>query len=256
MAKPIETLSPTDEAIFRTATLKSLQGAAEDPERIGTEYMPEVVEGVSFVLANTSTPDPVILDAGAIAIDDQNNIVVHDGVTPGGVPYVPVPKNRVHGSHINTDTPIGDVYIPLKTIPITAAQSANGKMFVIRGTIQNVGYSNLSELYLLISGGANSASDGDGMSVRIKVDTSEINHMTLLMRPVVSSNQLGADRAGWLRLSKAASSDGALSASFVLADGAIILTPGAAQDIKFGLIADPTGTWASSFAYDITLDVY
>ena len=40
MAKPIETLSPTDEAIFRTATLKSLQGAAEDPDRIGAEYLP------------------------------------------------------------------------------------------------------------------------------------------------------------------------------------------------------------------------
>jgi hypothetical protein len=56
MAKPIETLSPTDEAIFRTATLKSLQGAAEDPNRIGAEYMPS-----NSVLLNPSAS--VIVDA-------------------------------------------------------------------------------------------------------------------------------------------------------------------------------------------------
>jgi hypothetical protein len=42
MAKPIETLSPTDEAIFRTATLKALQGTDADPNRIGAEFLPEV----------------------------------------------------------------------------------------------------------------------------------------------------------------------------------------------------------------------
>jgi hypothetical protein len=54
MAKPIETLSPTDEAIFRTATLKSLQGAAEDPEHIGAEYMPDTIEPDYITLTDQS----------------------------------------------------------------------------------------------------------------------------------------------------------------------------------------------------------
>jgi hypothetical protein len=36
----------------------------------------------------------------------------------------------------------------------------------------------------------------------------------------------------------------------------MVLTPGAAQDIEIGIFAEPTGTWAASFAYDVTLDIY
>jgi hypothetical protein len=80
MAKPIETLSPTDEAIFRTATLKSLQGAAEDPERIGAEYMPDaaldftplaVANAAARKLAATYTTAEVTVANGIKVIQDD-----------------------------------------------------------------------------------------------------------------------------------------------------------------------------------------
>jgi hypothetical protein len=81
MAKPIETLSPTDEAIFRTATLKSLQGAAEDPDRIGAEYMP----------SNTLTVNPgssVIVDSSGTDTQRGTALVAAYAaaklLTPGG----------------------------------------------------------------------------------------------------------------------------------------------------------------------------
>jgi hypothetical protein len=81
MAKPIETLSPADEAIFRTATLKSLQGAAEDPNRIGAEYMPDVLE-VEYLLPGVETtqayPEGALTRVGT-------TLKIHDGVTPGGL---------------------------------------------------------------------------------------------------------------------------------------------------------------------------
>jgi hypothetical protein len=86
MAKPIETLSPTDEAIFRTATLKSLQGAAEDPDRIGTEYMPETLPLDSFSLQDFTS---AALGAGNFASDLLGRICRHDGTTIGGIPITP-----------------------------------------------------------------------------------------------------------------------------------------------------------------------
>jgi hypothetical protein len=79
MAKPIETLSPSDEAIFRTATLKSLQGAAEDPERIGVEHMPQEIVS-TVILADTSASTE---DAGAIGLNARGKVVVHTGDANG-----------------------------------------------------------------------------------------------------------------------------------------------------------------------------
>jgi hypothetical protein len=85
MAKPIETLSPTDEAIFRTATLKSLQGAAEDPERIGAEYLPEVLPSASIELSDDSA---VTKPVGYLGGDGAGRAVVHDNVRVGGRPLM------------------------------------------------------------------------------------------------------------------------------------------------------------------------
>jgi hypothetical protein len=81
MAKPIETLSPTDEAIFRAATLKSLQGAAEDPDRIGAEYLPlgvgavdpplQVADAAARKLAATYTTAEVTVANGIKVIQDD-----------------------------------------------------------------------------------------------------------------------------------------------------------------------------------------
>jgi hypothetical protein len=76
MAKPIETLSPTDEAIFRTATLKSLQGAAEDPERIGAEYMPDEQTAEAVILADMTGYS---IPSNALG---QKGGVLHFGNTP------------------------------------------------------------------------------------------------------------------------------------------------------------------------------
>jgi hypothetical protein len=80
MAKPIETLSPADEAIFRTATLKSLQGAAEDPDRIGAEYLPLVIPVDGVQLAETAQST---LEANVLGLAN-GQLVLHNDADVGG----------------------------------------------------------------------------------------------------------------------------------------------------------------------------
>jgi hypothetical protein len=132
MAKPIETLSPTDEAIFRTATLKSLQGAAEDPERIGTEYLPEVAEVNGFELVDSST---VALAAGVTGWNESLNCFVrHDGTTIGGNRIISTDPLEFRGSHIETNFAT-DKIIRLFEAPLTALQAVVGKRFRVSGRV-------------------------------------------------------------------------------------------------------------------------
>jgi hypothetical protein len=132
MAKPIETLSPTDEAIFRTATLKSLQGAAEDPERIGTEYLPEVAEVNGFELVDSST---VALAAGVTGWNESLNCFVrHDGTTIGGNQIISTDPLEFRGAHVEQNFTSAKI-IRLFEAPLTALQAAVGRRFRVSGRV-------------------------------------------------------------------------------------------------------------------------
>jgi hypothetical protein len=141
MAKPIETLSPTDEVIFRTATLKSLQGAAEDPDRIGAEYMPTSalledengnvpIDGALF--ANTAG---VALAAGVVGWNNTlGSLVRHDGITIGGNPVISTDPLEFRGSHIEQNFTSAKI-IRLFEAPLTALQAAVGRRFRVSGRV-------------------------------------------------------------------------------------------------------------------------
>jgi hypothetical protein len=152
MAKPIETLSPADEAIFRTATLKSLQGAAEDPERIGAEYMPEALEPVSMILPDyegVTAPVDAVGWSGA-------DLVRGDGVTPGGRVISNNGHSRITGykNILAVDISNAANFFPteLGSIWIGANQLSAGKVLSLIGrtTLKSTGITTFPDLCQLI----------------------------------------------------------------------------------------------------------
>jgi hypothetical protein len=129
MAKPIETLSPTDEAIFRTATLKSLQGAAEDPERIGAEYLPEIIP-VDYVTLQEST---TVLPSGSIALNG-GLLAVHDGERAGGKKIFPS-DGRIRIAYKSTSNSTANTSVKIGSFVLPADLAVNGTKIKIRGRI-------------------------------------------------------------------------------------------------------------------------
>jgi hypothetical protein len=135
MAKPIETLSPTDEAIFRTATLKSLQGAAEDPNRIGAEYMPEIIEASLIQLTDTGS---ATLPAGSLGLNSNGEVVIHNNESNGDdLPNLINSKNYQEVLAIIGMSDLRNTsYIKtLASIKLPSQVAVNGKIIVISGEI-------------------------------------------------------------------------------------------------------------------------
>jgi hypothetical protein len=123
MAKPIETLSPTDEAIFRTATLKSLQGAAEDPDHIGAEYLPE-----NAVLVDTGGSTVRYLRINTDdSISELSLSQLLSDLTPNRLLYV----GDIAASWFN-----GTSNETIATIPLTADQAVVGTKIRLRGFVK------------------------------------------------------------------------------------------------------------------------
>jgi hypothetical protein len=117
-----EVLPPPLE-LTASAITEALQGAAGDPERIGTEYFPDIVEVDGVTLSNSSA---VELPAGTLGLNAQGALVVHDGQTTGGRD---VAGMRMQGilNHIVSDSiaadqilEIASVVIPVGTFNSTA----------------------------------------------------------------------------------------------------------------------------------------
>lgn len=62
--------------------LSAIQGAAGDPDRIGSEYLPEIIPVDGVTLSDSSA---VELPAGTLGLNGDGRLVIHDGDTTGGV---------------------------------------------------------------------------------------------------------------------------------------------------------------------------
>jgi hypothetical protein len=169
MAKPIETLSPTDEAIFRTATLKSLQGAAEDPDRIGAEFMPANAVVVSEGLG-----------VRYFRVNDDNSISelsatqLLSDLTPNRILFVDdLPASWFNGTSNDTIT----------TIPLTAGEAVVGTKIRLRGFVK-VGFQGIfpefggdCSMLLAINVAASSANPLEGVIFVLNFKNSQIFHV-------------------------------------------------------------------------------
>ena len=126
------------------AVLDKLQGAAEDPERIGAEYMPTSalledengnvpVDGALF--ANTAG---VALAAGVVGWNNTLGCLVrHDGTTVGGNVIRFDDPFTVRGTMAVAGTlaASADAEVVIETFPITALQAVLGSKFTLSGRI-------------------------------------------------------------------------------------------------------------------------
>lgn len=114
------------------SVLAALQGDEEDPDRIGAEYLPEVIPVVAVTLSDTTG---LILPAGSLGLDASGNLVLHDGVTAGGNP-VGSDDNRYTGTVVVTAAQSAVAYnVQVFTFPITPADAVAGKHLRVIGRV-------------------------------------------------------------------------------------------------------------------------
>ena len=113
------------------AITAALQGAEDDPTRIGTEYLPEVLAGTSVELADTS---PLILPARTLGSDSFGNLVIHDGVTLGGKMVSDPATAKFKGTVIVTELELDTSGARLLgEFPLSAQKAVAGSILRIRG---------------------------------------------------------------------------------------------------------------------------
>jgi hypothetical protein len=181
MAKPIETLSPTDEAIFRTATLKSLQGAAGDPDRIGVEHMPE-----NAVCVNTggSTVRYLRINADDSVSELSLSQLLTD-LTPNRLLYI----NDYAGTFFN-----GTNTEQVGVIPLTAAQSVVGTKIRLRGFVK-IGWQGSFPIFngdcmvsLVFNVASNSANASEGVVFILNATQSTLFHVDAQLELVAGAS--------------------------------------------------------------------
>lgn len=114
--------------------LIKLQGAAENPEKIGNEFLPEQLTVQGIKLADTSS---VALPAWTLGRNSDGQLVLHDGSTIGGVVYYPENPLRINSqTQIPAVTESGTQQVELGRFPVTAAQAVALQSFCIRGRVK------------------------------------------------------------------------------------------------------------------------
>lgn len=116
-----------------TATiLDKLKGAALDADRIGGEYMPDVIPTVLVEL--DTVPTDTILPANTLGVDPYGNPVIGDGLTEGGLQIsTPYRKRFVGNREILEATHDAIVALNLGTFAIPSAKAVAGTVIRFRG---------------------------------------------------------------------------------------------------------------------------
>ena len=108
-----------------------LQGTAADPTRIGAEYMPEVLEVSGVQLSDTSATE---LPSGTLGRSSGGRLVVHDGLTTGGVD---VEGMILRGGIVHTvdDNIAADKFIEIARCVIPENMLTNGGAIFLVGKV-------------------------------------------------------------------------------------------------------------------------
>ena len=108
-----------------TVTEANVLAAIGDGTRIGAEFMPSAFPVSKIILGNASA---ITLDPGELAGDGNNNVVIGDGSTLGGVRLmkdVPLPSQHALGmdSLGGKTQDVQSKFVEIGRIPVTAAQN-------------------------------------------------------------------------------------------------------------------------------------
>ncbi len=237
--------------------LEQLQGEEADPNRIGTEYMPENLEVVGVKLSDTTG---VILPADILALDASGNLVLHDGATSGGVRYVPESTNKFSKFRSLAAVPELTLTQLLETVPLTAAQTTDGKVFRFKGTISPWNGAELGDLVLGFAFAANPMPSG--LNLYITPSTNAIYEVEFDLYGTMTNGNITTLYGKLIRKFKAADTDGALTVEYMtqatystIAD--LTGIEATAQNLQIYIYnTAPTGIWSVALMYDISVEVY
>ena len=176
----------------------ALQGVEADATRIGTEYMPEIVDVDGVTLADSSA---VELPSGTLGLNADGRLVIHDFATTGGIDAEGMILRGLL-SHTVSDSIAADQIIEIASGVIPAAMLTNNEYFSITGSIfirnQLSGYEPSGNpslvLYLCDAAGARNtlAEPEDGYRMTLATAAAPAQHTTVELGEIWQASVAGS----------------------------------------------------------------
>ena len=124
-----------------STTLNQLKGSADISDKIGEEYIPDVLNVSGLIIPDTMG---LILPVNTLGVDYAQNLYVHDGVSSGGIPV----KGTTLQGVTNVSTVLSQFTrtVFLQSNVIDAIKTVSGLTLAIQGDISISGLAPLTSL--------------------------------------------------------------------------------------------------------------
>ena len=124
-----------------STTLNQLKGSADITDKIGEEYIPDVLNVSGLIIPDTTG---LILPVNILGVDSAKNLYVHDGVISGGIP---VKGRTLQGvTNVSTVSSQLNTTVILSRSIIDVTETVSGLSLAIQGDISISGLAALTSL--------------------------------------------------------------------------------------------------------------